>query len=98
MATRTSSFIKLTPNLHPTLSTTFGCYLALCRFQIRYEPLNLNRLQYFIDSGRIDPTKPINMNTLYWSGAVGKVEHGIKLLADVSNCIFPNIKQLKPAK
>lgn len=53
------------------------------RFQIRYEPLNLNRLQYFIDSSRIDPSKPINMHTLYWSGAVGKIEHGVKLLADV---------------
>ena len=56
----------------------------LCRFQIRYEPLNLNKLQYLIDSGRIDPSKPINMNTLYWSGAVGKIEDGVKLLADVS--------------
>lgn len=59
-------------------------FCFLCRFQIRYEPLNLNRLQYFIDSGRIDPSKPINMYTLYWSGAVGKIEHGVKLLADVS--------------
>ena len=58
------------------------------RFQIRYEPLNLNRLQYFIDSGRIDPSKPINMHTLYWSGAVGKLEHGVKLLADVSNILL----------
>ena len=24
------------------------------------------------------------MHTLYWSGAVGKIEHGVKLLADVS--------------
>ena len=23
------------------------------------------------------------MHTLYWSGAVGKIEHGVKLLADV---------------
>lgn len=57
------------------------------RFQIRYEPLNLNRLQHFIDSGRIDPSKPINMHTLYWSGAVGKIEHGVKLLADVSEIL-----------
>ena len=56
----------------------------LSRFQIRYEALNLNRLQYFIDSGRIDPSKPINMRTLCSSGAVGRIEHGVKLLADVS--------------
>lgn len=64
------------------------CDTLYDRFQIRYEPLNLNRLQYFIDSGRIDPSKPINMYTLYWSGAVGKIEHGVKLLADVSVTIF----------
>ena len=62
------------------MSIAFLCH----RFQIRYEPLNLNRLQYLIDSGRIDASKPINMHTLYWSGAVGKIEHGVKLLADVS--------------
>ncbi len=62
------------------------CILSciIFRFQIKYEPLNLNRLQYLIDSGRIDASKPINMHTLYWSGAIGKIEHGVKLLADVS--------------
>ncbi len=61
----------------------------ILRFQIKYEPLNLNRLQYLIDSGRIDASKPINMHTLYWSGAIGKIEHGVKLLADVSpHCIL----------
>lgn len=54
------------------------------RFQIRYEPLNLSRLQYMIDTGRLDASQPIKMDSLYWSGAVGKVEHGVKLLGDVS--------------
>lgn len=52
------------------------------KFQTCYEPLNLNKLQYLIDSGRVDASQPINMHTLYWSGAVGKIEHGVKLLAD----------------
>ncbi len=56
------------------------------RFQIKYEPLNLNRLQHLIDSGRIDVSKPINMQTLHLSGAVGKIRHGVKLLADVRLC------------
>jgi large subunit ribosomal protein L15 len=68
-----------------------NCIKNFDRFQIRYEPLNLNRLQYFIDSGRIDPAKPINMHTLYWSGAVGKIEHGVKLLADVSVIIIREV-------
>lgn len=37
-----------------------------------------------IDTGRLDPSKPIKMDSLYWSGAVGKIEHGVKLLGDVS--------------
>ena len=54
------------------------------RFQIRYEPLNLSRLQYMIDTGRLDASKPIKMDSLHSSGAVGKIEHGVKLLGDVS--------------
>lgn len=85
MATRTSrntdkKYIASGDNSYDTILILINSG----RFQIRHEPLNLNRLQYFIDSGRIDPSKPINMHTLYWSGAVGKIEHGVKLLADVS--------------
>ena len=57
------------------------------RFQIRHEPLNLSRLQYMIDTGRLDSSKPIKMDSLYWSGAVGKIEHGVKLLGDVGHGI-----------
>lgn len=38
-----------------------------------------------IDTGRLDASQPIKMDSLYWSGAVGKVEHGVKLLGDVRN-------------
>ncbi|XP_028393961.1 uncharacterized protein LOC114518178 [Dendronephthya gigantea] len=45
-----------------------------------YVPLNLNRLQYFIDCGRIDVNKPINMNTLWTTGAVSRLQDGVCLL------------------
>lgn len=50
---------------------------------MKYEPLNLGKLQQLVDSGRIDAAQPINMYALHQAGAVGRVEHGIKLLADV---------------
>jgi large subunit ribosomal protein L15 len=49
--------------------------------QTHYVPLNLNRVQYLIDSGRIDASQPVNMHTLQQSGAVGRIKHGVKLLA-----------------
>ncbi|ERS97413.1 large subunit ribosomal protein L15 [Sporothrix schenckii 1099-18] len=43
--------------------------------------VNLDRLQAFIDAGRIDATKPITPRELIESGLVGKVRDGIKILA-----------------
>ena len=59
--------------------------LILLRNQTHYVPLNLNRVQYLIDSGRIDASQPVNMHTLQQSGAVGRIKHGVKLLATVSS-------------
>lgn len=42
---------------------------------------NLDRLQAFIDSGRIDPSKAITPKELIQSGIVGRVRDGIKILA-----------------
>ena len=56
------------------------------RFQVRYESLNLGKLQWLVDCGRIDTSKPINMLTLQKAGAVGRIKHGIKLLGDVRIC------------
>lgn len=56
-----------------------------------YVPLNLNRLQYFIDCGRIDSCKPINMNTLWRTGAVSKVGDGVCLLATGSGMFSSKI-------
>jgi large subunit ribosomal protein L15 len=48
-------------------------------------PLNVDRLQLFIDMGRIDPTHTITMKTLTDSGLLktSRVKHGVKLLAKV---------------
>jgi len=44
--------------------------------------LNLDRLQKWIDDGRIDPTKQITPRELYLSGIIGRsFKDGIKLLA-----------------
>ena len=43
------------------------------------EPLNLGRLQQWIDAGRIDP-----MKDLLDSKAVHGIQYGVKLLADVA--------------
>ncbi len=68
----------------------------LIRDRKEYEPLNLGWLQYLIDTGRVNDKEPITMNMLKQAGAIGKIKHGIKLLADVSstwhvvmgNCTF----------
>jgi len=36
-----------------------------------------------IDTGRVDANRPIKMDTLFWSGAVGRFKHGVALLGDV---------------
>lgn len=43
--------------------------------------VNLDRLQAFIDAGRIDATKPITPRELIESGLIGKIRDGIKILA-----------------
>jgi len=51
-----------------------------------YVPLNLSRLQYWIDTGRLDPSQKITMKTLREAGVVGQLtkanQHGIKLLGE----------------
>ncbi|KAK3730867.1 hypothetical protein QZH41_009977 [Actinostola sp. cb2023] len=51
------------------------------KFEKVYEPLNLNRLQYLIDSKRLNAAEPITMYHLWKTGAVGKIQDGVKLLA-----------------
>ena len=44
-------------------------------------PLNLNRLQAWVDQGRIDPSKPITIKELGESRCVNNIKDGVKLLA-----------------
>lgn len=43
--------------------------------------VNLDKLQDWIDAGRLDPTKPITPKELVQSNLVGTIKDGIKLLA-----------------
>jgi large subunit ribosomal protein L15 len=47
-------------------------------------PVNLDRIQSWIDQGRLDPSKPITMKELHKSRCIhGVKRHGVKLLARV---------------
>lgn len=50
-------------------------------FKEPLEPVNLDKLQLWIDQGRIDASKRITMRTLLDSGLVSGIEFGVKLLA-----------------
>lgn len=50
-------------------------------YKMHYRPLNLNRLQFFIDSGRLNPNAPITMYHLWRSGVTGgRIKDGVVLL------------------
>ncbi|KAG5440475.1 hypothetical protein PCK2_000503 [Pneumocystis canis] len=53
-----------------------------------FAPLNLLRLQIWINNGRINAAEPITMKHLYDSNIIHGIKSGIKLLADVITCIF----------
>ena len=54
------------------------------RFRVEYEPLNLEKLQLWIDSGRIDPSSKITLKTLRESGIMGReIKNGVKILGQV---------------
>lgn len=44
-------------------------------------PVNLNRIQEWINAGRLDPTKPITLKELDKSRCIHGVKDGVKLLA-----------------
>lgn len=57
-------------------------------FQVEMSAINLDRIQSWIDQGRLDPTKPITMKELAKSRCLhGVKRHGVKLLARVSRPI-----------
>ena len=53
-------------------------------FKVEMSPINLDRIQSWIDQGRLDPSKPITMRELAKSRCLhGVKRHGVKLLAKV---------------
>lgn len=52
------------------------------RFSLDFSPVNLNRIQYWIANGRLDPSKPITLRELNKSRCIhGVAADGVKLLA-----------------
>lgn len=67
--------------LYSILKTGFWLH----RFKTEYTPVSLSRIQYFIDSKRIDPNEKITIDILWKSGAIsGRIKDGVKLLGGVS--------------
>jgi len=52
-----------------------------------YAPVNLDRIQHWIDQGRLkcSPDEPITAKELLLSGCIHQVHDGVKILGDVSD-------------
>jgi large subunit ribosomal protein L15 len=55
--------------------------LLFVRFSLDLAPANLDRIQEWIDQGRIDPTRPITVRELVQSRCIHNPKEGVKLLA-----------------
>lgn len=53
---------------------------SVLSFSVEMSPVNLGRIQAWIDAGRLDPTKPIGLKELLDSRAVHGIKDGVKLL------------------
>ena len=54
----------------------------ICRsFSIEMSPINVNRIQSWIDAGRLDPSQPITLKELSKSRCLHGIKDGVKLLA-----------------
>lgn len=53
----------------------------LCSFAEDMSPVNLDRIQYWINQGRLDPSQPITLRELNKSRCIHGVKDGVKLLA-----------------
>ena len=51
--------------------------------------INLGRLQHLIDTGRIDPSQPITVKSLYDAG-ITNLQDGVKILAGVQQYVEIN--------
>ena len=55
----------------------------LNRFSLDMAPLNVDRIQSWIDQGRLDPSQPITIKELCSSRCLHGIKDGVKLLARV---------------
>lgn len=55
--------------------------LIINSFSVDMTPVNLDRIQSWIDQGRLDPTKPITLKELVDSRCLHGIKDGVKLLA-----------------
>ena len=51
-------------------------------FRKNYIEVNIGEIQKAIDDGKIDPSKPVDVNALRAAGLVGKPKDGIRLLGN----------------
>ncbi|KAI9002580.1 ribosomal protein L18e/L15P [Hyaloraphidium curvatum] len=64
----------------------------------KHFPVQLNKLQYWIDRGRIDPTKPITTLVLYKSGLVQSIKDGVAILAEGAEAFTTRDVEIRVAK
>jgi hypothetical protein len=63
------------------------------RFKVEMSPINLDRIQAWIDQGRLNPDEPITMKELAKSRCLhGVKRHGVKLLGRVRLHKLPSIR------
>ena len=51
------------------------------RFALKISPVNLDRIQDWIDQGRLDPSQPITLRELVKSRCIHGIKDGVKLLS-----------------
>ena len=57
--------------------------IPLCRYTKEFSLVNLGRIQNLIDTGRIDPARPITLKSLYDAG-IQNLQDGVKILGGVN--------------
>ena len=57
--------------------------VAALSFKVLMSPVNLDRIQDWVNQGRLDSSKPITMRELNKSRCIHGVKHGVKVLARV---------------
>jgi large subunit ribosomal protein L15 len=57
--------------------------------------VNLDRLQSWVDQGRLNPSRPITMIELYKSGCVSSIRDGIKLLSRVGSSFIFTTREIE---